>query len=1210
VRDRNTFASPGAPWLTRLLLLVALTVVAPGSWAAQYTYDALGRVIQVVESDGSSIHYTYDASGNITSINRTGGSSPVVINAFAPASGAIGAQVSIYGAGFSLVASQNTVQFNGVSAVVSSSTGSMLVVTVPAGASTGAISVTTSAGSASSATPFIVTAVAITGFTPAVGVAGTLVTVDGTGFDPTPANNAITFNTTAGTVTSASTTQLQATVPASATSGFITVAAPAGTAVSAENFVVPPPGYVASDVVMVGHLVAGGIGRVFTINSANRLGGAFFHGTAGQAVTLVLTNITMGGIFKIFAPDGSQFYLKSINTPEAIDLPLLPATGTYSLFLMPGSETGSITVRFATDANGTIATNGTPLSIASQVGQNFNLSFSGTAGQTLNLDLEPIATNPSGGTVSAQVLNPNGTLLKDCGTFHATSQGCRFTLGTTGVFTLRLDPYQMYAATFTARLAVDFVQTMTPGSAPLNLSLVAAQNASLPFTVTAGQIVALNIDSIATTPASTYVHVYLYASSGSLVTSILTTTRHTFNLENLAADTYTILIVPRDAAAATMTVTLAAMMGGPLTASGVGTTYSATVQEQNAYFTFAGTAGETLGIGMTELSATPSGASAVMVHIYKPDGSVLDSSYCYFSDVPGCAWTMRNLPATGTYRVRVVSPDGATMSFKLTLSPPVTDTLTVGGSAYNLSLDSPGETALLGFTLGSAQTIAFYVGSYASVPASKSTNVTLYDSGGTQVATTSVSAPNSSKTLNLTNLAAGSYSVLFESLNAAPVTMAVQLAAMTGGASPVDGTSATYATGVPGQNAYFTFSGTAGQTLGLGITELSLTPSSGSVPILIKKPDGTNLMSSFTCSTFDSPGCQKNLRNLPATGTYRIEVDNADTSNMSVKMTLSAAVTDTLTLGGSAVNLNLAAPGQNAMLTFTLPTTQTVALNFGSIATTPAGKQTEVALYNSSNTLVQSWSASTPTVKTMNIVNLAAGTYTVLFSSPYAAPVTLTSRLATMLGGALLADGTGTTYATVVDGQNAYFTFSGTAGQTLGLGVTEISMPANASATLSVFKPDGSALGSSVTCSLNGSVPGCQIAMRNLPATGTYRAQLVLNSVVAMSVKVTLSPAVTGTLTVGGTALSVNLASSGQPALLTFTTTSTQTLALVRSSLVTVPSGKTIDIKVFNASGTQVASGASSAASATLNLNNLPAGTYSVFIVSTNAATATMNVGL
>src|SRR5471030_1472542 len=57
----------------------------------------------------------------------------------------------------------------------------------------------------------------ITSFTPASGPVGTSVTITGTNFNATAANNIVFFGATMATVTAASTTSLTVTVPAGAT---------------------------------------------------------------------------------------------------------------------------------------------------------------------------------------------------------------------------------------------------------------------------------------------------------------------------------------------------------------------------------------------------------------------------------------------------------------------------------------------------------------------------------------------------------------------------------------------------------------------------------------------------------------------------------------------------------------------------------------------------------------------------------------------------------------------------------------------------------------------------------------------------------------------------------------------------------------------------------------------------------------------------------
>ncbi len=77
-------------------------------------------------------------------------------------------------------------------------------------------------------------------FAPATGTFGTTVTLYGTGFNTTPNQNTVKFNGLAGTVTSASPTQLIVTVPIGATTGTISVTTSAGTVTSVSSFTVNP----------------------------------------------------------------------------------------------------------------------------------------------------------------------------------------------------------------------------------------------------------------------------------------------------------------------------------------------------------------------------------------------------------------------------------------------------------------------------------------------------------------------------------------------------------------------------------------------------------------------------------------------------------------------------------------------------------------------------------------------------------------------------------------------------------------------------------------------------------------------------------------------------------------------------------------------------------------------------------------------------------
>ena len=76
----------------------------------------------------------------------------------------------------------------------------------------------------------------LTSFTPTSGNVGTTVTITGTAFDPTPANNTVFFGATKATVSAATPTQLTVTVPAGASFGPIRVTVSNRLAVSVDLF--------------------------------------------------------------------------------------------------------------------------------------------------------------------------------------------------------------------------------------------------------------------------------------------------------------------------------------------------------------------------------------------------------------------------------------------------------------------------------------------------------------------------------------------------------------------------------------------------------------------------------------------------------------------------------------------------------------------------------------------------------------------------------------------------------------------------------------------------------------------------------------------------------------------------------------------------------------------------------------------------------------
>ena len=671
----------------------------PAAYAADisYVYDALGRLLAVVDSSGDTVTYAYDSTGNLLSIGRYASSSISIIN-ITPGQGPVGTAVTISGTGFSTSASQNSVSFNGTAATVTSATSTQLQVTVPAGATTGVIAVTAPAGSATSAMPFTVTASSgaptITSFTPSVGPIGTTVTVTGTNFETVPTQNRLTFNGGRAVVGSATATSLGTTVPGTGTSGRLTVVTPGGTAQSAQDFFVPPSPYTAASVSTTGRLVIGGSSLTITIPSAGKIGMAVFDGTAGQQMSLgVGSGIVQAGV-TINRPDGTQLATTGTGFNGAdFHVAALPVTGTYTiLFAAAGSYTGSVVLTLSQDLQaGALMAGGAsvPVSI-SRAGQRARLSFSGTAGQRLSLGI-------AGPTVAATytVSNPDGTTLTS-GFFGQDASLDLPPLPATGTYGILIDPDLAKTGSMTLTLSEEVSGTITVDGASVPVSITrAGQRARLTFAGVAGQRLSLAMQSSsAPTQGTTTVFRPDGTTHGTLTFG---TGPYTLDLAALTVTgSYTVLIDPNGVGAVSTTLWLSSEVSGTITPGGAAVPVSVTRPGQRARLTFSGTAGQRVSVGLTGVTITQS-----LLSVIKPDGSTLASTFTTFLDV-------QTLPTTGIYAVLLDPSLAYTGSATVTLydvPADVTGSVTINGAGLPVTLTVPGQNAQLGFTGSSAQVV-------------------------------------------------------------------------------------------------------------------------------------------------------------------------------------------------------------------------------------------------------------------------------------------------------------------------------------------------------------------------------------------------------------------------------------------------------------------------------------------------------------------------
>lgn len=185
--------------------------------------------------------------------------------------------------------------------------------------------------------PVLLMPPAISAISPASGMAGTTVTITGTNFSTTPADNTVKFNGVATNVTSATATTLVVNAPAAGTTGTVSVSTINGSA-SGPTFtyiVAPPPPTITSI-----SPISGPASTVVTINGANFKttptdNTVKFNGTAATVQTATATALT------VVAPSAGTTGVVTVTTIDGKATgPVFTYTAPQNIYVVGRSNAG------------------------------------------------------------------------------------------------------------------------------------------------------------------------------------------------------------------------------------------------------------------------------------------------------------------------------------------------------------------------------------------------------------------------------------------------------------------------------------------------------------------------------------------------------------------------------------------------------------------------------------------------------------------------------------------------------------------------------------------------------------------------------------------------------------------------------------------------------------------------------------------------------
>ena len=988
-------ASCSAPSHLAAFLLFLLSLAASG------TVGAAGNVVQ----------YTYDLAGNITNIQRQ--TAPgFAITSFTPTSGPVGTAVTIYGTGFSATPASNSVQFNGTAASVSASDSGSIGTTVPAGTTTGRITVTVNGVTATSATDFVVVVPGvptITGFSPTSGAPGTTVTITGTNFDTAAGATTAKLNGVAGSVTVTDTQTMTFVVPNGAASGVIGVAASGGAATSSGDFIVPPPGMAATDIVSSVRMAAGGAGSNIAIGSSGKSGVVLFDGIpstyySAQFNTLEMSPTTAALGYKIINPDNSVLATGTIggSSRPTILMPKVAMAGTYSVVLSPGTATLNTNMRI--ESKPVLTVDGP--SVASTLDfafQSARFVFDATANERIGIGFIGVGFTPStvsNPSMAVSVFQADGTAVS-LGAVSCTgpsagsnAQGncdAELLAPLTGRYTLVTDSPTTAYANATVQLSSEITGTLAPDAAQAVTIARTGQDARFGFTANGGDSFGIDMSAMSILPQAQLIDVYLYKPDGTSTThcSMGPPPRSYCEFGTLAAaGGYSVYLDPAFGAYGTASVVL--KQGTVLLATDPASAFAPAGTAESARFRVSATAGQNLSVGVSSLAYVGSG-SATTLAIYTPAGTQLTTASCT-TTTGRCRALLSNLPATGTYSVSIQPPSGVKISGNVNLSSDITGTLSPS-VAQPVNAIRAGQLARFTFAGAAGDSTSVKLIGVATTPARQPIALNVYRPEGGLFA--SVALSGSAAIANLSSLpVTGTYTVVAD-----PYTGAAwqgQLELDPGAAIGVDGAVVSPTNATPGEPLRYAFTATSGQRIEFGLSGLAYAASgTNATSINIYGPTGSTALS-LSCSTSGAGACDGVISSAPSAGTYSMVITPPSASAISGgSFALSTALAGTLIVGDPAQTIAITRPGQTARYTFSGAAAQLLHLGWSSAAVS-SGATVFVSILKPDGTTLASGSFVNGASGGFDIPSLpATGTYTVVLDPSLAATMSAAISLVT-----------------------------------------------------------------------------------------------------------------------------------------------------------------------------------------------------------------------
>ena len=876
---------------------------------------------------------------------------------------------------------------------------------------------------------------AIVNFSPKLGGEGTVVKLQGIGFDPVTTNNTVRFNGVAANVTHAGTTQLTVKVPSGASTGPITVSNSKGTASSQTNFV--------SDAALMPPLISGFAPQMGVLGSAVVISGrGFMPAAANNAVH-------MGGVsIPVVSAESSVLTVQANGSGKlSVSTPYGSATSSTDFFAIPGD----IPVA-QVGYSGRLVADAAPTSLALSTSQKAAVFIlDGNAGESFGLGIQPLQSPSLGASASIRLslYGVNGVLVTSCDMTGPSGNCDLGVLPATGTYTLALvnrNPGSDLNAS--VYLSSDWVTTFNADSPRTFTANRPGSNARFGFTLPEPRHQTL-IWSGSTFAGGT---VFLRDASGRPVTNGAQVPYNasfnngaaaagSLNFGLLPAGTYSVVIVPNNGAGA-IALAMIPDITGEIVVDGAATAVNLAPGKGGGYSFHNTVANQAFGLVLANLStgATMGPTNGkISMSLHGPQGGKALASCLLSANNESCNFGPLG---TGVHLLRIATAEGGVTGNLSLLSDLAAGVLSVNGASRTATTTRAGQNAFFTFSAEADQSY-FLQWTGVTVPAAA---LKVRNPAFGVLASGSMNA-NAGGMAAFKAATSGIHTVWIDPASFGTGSATLQLSLAQGGAVgsiAIDG-EPTVASLEPNKQGRYVFNLPEGKHVGFAFGPVQTDPPNGTVTVSLERIGATSTSSSFPIdceggNVIGADGLDCKLGGSLVSGNFALVLTPGQPNTQAgTTITVSSeAVAAPLELETPTL-LTTTRPGQNSSATFNAVAGQRYHLSWVN-STLPDGDGSLRVIMGAIEygTAVAKMNSATGSLE---FTPFLTGPHRVLFDPDKlrTGSVSVTLRaLPPDATGTLTVDGVSTS-ATLEPYQRGRYTFQGISGQRLGLGVSAVS---------------------------------------------------------------------------------------------------------------------------------------------------------------------------